>query len=335
MKDLSKKRAWILLAFLLFAGMAATSWTRVNARIRTIVAPSQTPEFAVAGIPVSKNFTLPVSGSEVRLYIKADAPVAFTMMLFDSEGIELDSVRVSKTDSGWERADGSYRNGYFDVFDAGAYHATITFEADTAFRFTAVADEPVPELTEKTLAVTEGFSVGLSVINSAGTVKWKSSKPSVASVSSKGKVTAKKTGKCTVTAMAGGKRLKCAVTVQSNKYSAAKLTNRDIPIGKASWEAYSAFYDEAGNLTIKCRMVNNCGNYSEYLRNLSVKVKTATGMVAANYKEQKKELYVEDLGHADFKIVIPKSDLKIKKQIDLRNASIVTAGKFGYTYYGS
>ena len=73
-------------------------------------------------------------------------------------------------------------------------------------------------------------------------------------------------------------------------------------------------------------------SYSEYLKNLSIKVKTAEKKTAASYKASKMKLYVSDQGYKDFKITIKKADLKIKKA-DLRNASITTDGKYGYTYY--
>lgn len=202
----------------------------------------------------------------------------------------------------------------------------------TEYQFTILADVPEAAISNTTLTITEGFTKTLSISDNAGAVKWKSSKPAVADVNSQGKVTAKKAGKCTVTAAVDGKTLKCTVTVKSNKYTASKLTNSEIPRGSASWEAYSASYDESGNLVIKCRMVNNSGHYSEYLKNLSIKVKTAEKKTAASYKASKMKLYVSDQGYKDFKITIKKADLKIKKA-DLRNASITTDGKYGYTYY--
>ncbi len=80
-------------------------------------------------------------------------------------------------------------------------------------------------------------------------------------------------------------------------------------------------------------MVNNSGHYSEYLRNLSVKVKTADKKTAAVYKASKMNLYVADQSYKDFRITIKKEDLKIRSKIDLRNASVTTDGKYGYTYY--
>ena len=53
-----------------------------------------------------------------------------------------------------------------------------------------------------------------TVTNISGKVKWTSSKPSVASVSSKGVVTAKKAGKATITVKANGKKASCKITVK-------------------------------------------------------------------------------------------------------------------------
>lgn len=333
MKSSIKKMLCFLLAFVLCAGTAAVSPISVQANFKTITM-SESLENAAADVPVVKDFTLPVSSTDVFVYIGTMAPCSFTMMLFNSEDMETDSVRITESDTAWT-TDGSgiYVNGYTGSFASGDYHASITFDAPTAFVFAVAAEIPEAVISNSTLTLTAGFSKNLSVKDNTGSVKWKSSKPAIASVDSKGQVTAKKAGKSTITATVDGKTLKCVVTVKNNKYTATKLTNSEIPNGQASWEAYNASYDNAGNLTIKFRMVNNCGHYAEYLKNLNVKVKTAKGSTAAVYKESRKNLYVADQSYKDFKITIPKKDLKIKKPIDLRNASIVTDGSYGYTYY--
>ncbi len=333
MKHFMKQLTCFLLAFLFAAGTASLNPVCVNAKLTNIVKP-ETWEVASGNVPVVKDFTLPPASTEVGLYVGTNAPCSFNMMIFNSEDMEVDSIRITESDSSWATdSNGIYANGYQGSFPAGDYHVSITFDVATAFQFAVIANVQEAVISNTVLTITEGFTKNLSVKDNTGTVKWKSGKPAIASVDKNGKVTAKKPGKCTITATVDGKTLKCTVTVKSNKFVSAKLTNSEIPYGKASWEAYGASYDEKGNLTIKFRMINNCGHYSEYLKNLSVKVKTAKGSTVASYKEAKKMLYVADQSYKDFSITIPKADLKVKKTVDLRNAKILTDGSFGYTYY--
>lgn len=95
-----------------------------------------------------------------------------------------------------------------------------------AFTFIPVtqADAAVKlNATKKTVNVGESFT--LKVSGSKSKVKWSSTKKSVASVTSKGKVTAKQAGSATITAKVGGKTLKCNVTVNA-KFSASEATKK-------------------------------------------------------------------------------------------------------------
>lgn len=80
------------------------------------------------------------------------------------------------------------------------------------------------QLNKSKASVTVGKSITLkaTVTGKSQTVKWKSSKPSVASVNSKGKVTAKKAGTATITAKANGKTAKCTITVKKKTTSYVK-----------------------------------------------------------------------------------------------------------------
>ncbi|MDR1153027.1 MAG: Ig-like domain-containing protein, partial [Bifidobacteriaceae bacterium] len=71
---------------------------------------------------------------------------------------------------------------------------------------------------------------------------WKSSKASVASVSASGKITAKKRGKATISATAGGKTVKIAVTVRAKGSAKAKVTKvsatgvpKTMKVGQVAW----------------------------------------------------------------------------------------------------
>lgn len=70
-------------------------------------------------------------------------------------------------------------------------------------------------INKKKVTLYVGKTLSLKVNGTSKKVKWSSSKKSVATVSSKGKVTAKKAGKATITAKIGKKKYKCVVTVNS------------------------------------------------------------------------------------------------------------------------
>ena len=77
---------------------------------------------------------------------------------------------------------------------------------------TVLSDKPI--ISEKKLSLTVGEASTLEVFNAGDKkIKWSSSKKSVATVSSKGKVKAKKAGTAKITAKIGKKKLTCKVTV--------------------------------------------------------------------------------------------------------------------------
>lgn len=70
-------------------------------------------------------------------------------------------------------------------------------------------------LNIQVLDMAKGQKQQLKVTGVSGKVKWKSSKKSVAVVSGKGKVTAKKAGTAKITATVKGRKLSCKVTVRN------------------------------------------------------------------------------------------------------------------------
>ncbi|HEX3023155.1 MAG TPA: FMN-binding protein [Lachnospiraceae bacterium] len=72
-------------------------------------------------------------------------------------------------------------------------------------------------ISKSKLTLYQGDTYKLKITGTTKTVKWTSSKTSVATVSSTGKVTAKKKGTTTVTATVDGKKYTCKVTV-TTKY---------------------------------------------------------------------------------------------------------------------
>ncbi len=80
------------------------------------------------------------------------------------------------------------------------------------------------KLNKTKLTIYVGSSKTLKVKGTSGKVKWSSSKKSVATVNSKGKVTAKKAGKATITAKVNKKTYQCKVTVKNPYLNSKSLT---------------------------------------------------------------------------------------------------------------
>lgn len=85
------------------------------------------------------------------------------------------------------------------------------------------------KINTENVVLIKGQTKQLKITGTTETVKWTSSNKSVASVTAKGKVTAKKKGTALITANAGGTKYKCKVTVQTPSLSnkTASLTVGD------------------------------------------------------------------------------------------------------------
>lgn len=95
---------------------------------------------------------------------------------------------------------------------------TVTFgNTDTARAASA-------KLNKKSANMWVGDSLQLKVKKAKKKAKWSSNNKSVATVSSKGKVKAKKAGKAVITAKVGSKKLKCKVTVKKTQLSSSVIT---------------------------------------------------------------------------------------------------------------
>ncbi len=87
------------------------------------------------------------------------------------------------------------------------------------------------KLNKAKATIYTGQTLQLKLTGATGKVKWKSSKVAVATVSAKGKVTAKKAGSATITATLGKKSYKCRLTVK--KGLTASVGRAEISVGKS------------------------------------------------------------------------------------------------------
>lgn len=103
----------------------------------------------------------------------------------------------------------------FVLFMAFFRPAPAVFESQGSITANAAVKMKLNE-TNITLKVSEDGkeTCQLKVIGAKKKVKWSSSDPKTASVTRKGKVTARNAGKATITAKVSGKSLKCKVTVK-------------------------------------------------------------------------------------------------------------------------
>lgn len=82
----------------------------------------------------------------------------------------------------------------------------------------------IPKLNKNSITLCKGKMYTLKVINSKKPVKWSTSKKAIATVSNKGKVSAKATGTAYITAKIESKKLKCKVVVKNHNWKTQTKT---------------------------------------------------------------------------------------------------------------
>ena len=130
--------------------------------------------------------------------------------------------------------------------------ATITVKAVKPTKVTIVAETKTVE-KGKTLML----KAKLSPSNAYSKLTWTSSKKSIATVSSSGKVTGKKPGKAKITVKtANGK--KASVTIKVTKKSSNPVKYRALLIAQCNYTSASALPGCAGDTQLMYNMLNNC-----------------------------------------------------------------------------
>lgn len=200
---------------------------------------------------------------------------------------------------------------------------------------------PVTAITmPKTKTVTKGMKVNLNpqpvkIYEKLTGLKWKSSKKSVATVDSKGVVTAKKKGKATITCtLKNGKQYKCTVTVKDNvytgrAYSKCKVGNYDY--GQVWLEPLKISYS-GKKLKVQCAALNNRMFKAKKFKWITLTVYDGNSKVIAKHKFKNKSLNIKPYGKKKITFTFPSSKVKNKKY-DLRvDKYMYIVYEYYYTY---
>lgn len=320
MKGISKKiTAVILSAVMLVTGLFFAPAKSEAATGYDVIL--QNGGDATAGQEITYDYTIKKTGTTdnaVVVYSQTGVNIAIY-----KAGQCIDSWYVSAYSSDWEYSEGCYVYGFTMPYSStGDYQIRLNFDSNVGYGIAIIQDKNIPVISNKSITITKGFKKKLSVKDAGGTVKWSSSKKSVATVDSKGNVTAKKKGTATISAKTkDGSVLKCKVTVKDNIYTASKPVVSQVPYGQSILSVYRMSYDKKGNLILKCRIINNKGYNAYKIKNASVQVKAPNGKTMGTASLKSKSISISTGSYKDITMSIKKSKLKIKKA-DLRNSSI-------------
>lgn len=331
MKATLKKACNVLFALAVLVTSVFAAPTEAKAATNyTTLYESADVESATAGVEAKFSFTVAKDGP-VYTTIYTAVPTEVRVSLYNSADNVLDSTTYFQSD--YTATESIYAIAYdWKKMPVGDYTISLNFASDTEFMAIVQQEAAKATISQTKATITKGFSAKLSVSN--GKVKsWSSSKKSVATVDKKGKVTAKKNGKATITAtLTDGSKLKCTVKVVANKYSAVKPTLSDCYYGDVIFSAYSAQYDKKGNLVIKAVCANNSGQKINHFENLKVTVKDANGKLIGKYSAKKVNAGQSSGSTKTYTFTIKKSALK-KKNADLRNAQHISIDGTWVYYY--
>lgn len=225
----------------------------------------------------------------------------------------------------------------------GVKKGTVTITANSGgYELSTKVTVNNPKLSATSATLSLGKTKQLSVKGNTGSVKWTSSKSSVASVSSSGKVTAKKPGTATITATVDGLKLTCKVTVKAPTLNVSKksLVERQTytlkvngSTGKKVWKSSNksvATVSSSGKITAK-----KSGKAT-----ISVKVNGKTLKCSVTVKKNQKTYSVNrdvmDYSYGSPTLVLQKvyySGNSLKADVWVMNNRMFRADKFDWLNY--
>ena len=138
----------------------------------------------------------------------------------------------------------------------------------------------IPRISKTSVNLYTNGSYTLKMLDTRQKVSWRSSKTSVATVNSKGKITAKKAGTATITAVVSNRKYTCKVVVKQKSVSTSK-----VPVCVANQTVYARGMDGA---TFDNIALPNCFIYIKNLdKNAKViNIKSTNSKIKATKREE-------------------------------------------------
>lgn len=327
---LLKKGQTILAAFMLLFSLFFVGNVPAQAASDTVNLMHKVST-ATANSPIRYNFTL-TKKSDISFVMKTNERIGSTITIKDPDhDTPLQTVYLSTVSKNMQyiSSKGIYKNSAKINLPEGNYVLELSFENDVNFDFTMDQVSSGAKLSSSKIIITKGFSSQIKVVNGGIMKSCTSSNTAVASVTQKGKITAKKNGTVNIKVkLTSGKTLLCKVTVVSNRFHVAKTDIKDIPYNTVEMKAYDASFDKKGNIIIKFTVVNNNYGAISKIQSFKVTMKSSNKIVTATYKKSVFSVNVPGYHTTTYTVTIPKSYLKTEKnKIDLRTSKFSITGE--------
>lgn len=307
-------------------------WSTSDKKIATVSSTGEIKAIKKGNVKITaqydkKTYTCRVSCVNPKLKFTAKTIAVgekFTQTLTDSSGKAIANKEIKWKTSDKKKATVSDKGEVAGV-KAGKVTISATYKG-TEYKSTVTAVTPTLKSAAKTIAVGETFTQTLLVSSKAasGTVKWSTSDKKIATVDSKGKVTAVKAGKATITATYYGKTYKSTVTVvtpvfkEANKtlvvgetFTQSLLVNGKAVSGTVKWSTSDkSIVTVSSKGEIKGVKPGNAKIYAEYLGkkySTTVNVCTVESVVdiynsAVNTTKKQQKLTIKESNKINLKV---------------------------------
>lgn len=284
---------------------------------------------AFANSPIDYNFSLS-RNSDIYFIIRTNERVGVTISVKEpNHDIPTASITLAETNPNWQydKNSGIYQNTAKIKLNSGKYILELNFDLDVNYDLSMNQISPVAKINKTSTTITKGFTDTLKV--SGGIINsCSSNNKKIATVSNKGKITAKKVGKTVINVkLTNGKTLKCKVKVVPNQYKAKKISVNTTIFNTYDMKAYNAKFDSKGNLVVKFMIVNNSYGKITNVPKFKIIVKNSKKKSTVSYSKHSYNVTVPSYNEKSCTVVIPKSCFKTsKKKIDIRTSSIIISG---------